>query len=102
MNIVVLTRKKKKLIFALIRPRNLNIVSNFRNHKIFSDYKLFFSKSPKCFNTTISFLASHNLGHQKKGFVGTAEGWLPEVPHISPELDQEVHITIRTECCNIS
>ena len=69
---------------ALITPRNLNIVSNFMNHKIwacviidaiFSDYKLVFFKEPEIFqHSNFIFSKSHNLGHQKKGFVGTAEG----------------------------
>ena len=91
------------VIFALIRPRNLNIVSNFMNHKIWGvcDYRrnflrlqISFFKETEIFqHDYFIFSKSHNLGHQKKGFVATAEGWLPEVRHTSPELDQKVHIT---------
>ena len=77
---------------ALITPRNLNIVSNFINHKIwacviidaiFSDYKLVFSKSPKSFNITISFLVSHTIwATRRKDLLAQRRG-------LSPELDQE-------------
>ena len=73
------------------------------NHKIWGvcDYRrnflrlqIGFFKEPEIFqHDYFIFSKSHNLGHQKKGFVGTAEGWLAEVPHISLELDQGVHIT---------